>query len=58
MSTQPNPITPDERPQSIRESPVSQQNAARFLEHQNLWRDQWSDCGLRTSTGLPRPPRR
>jgi excisionase family DNA binding protein len=31
MSTQPNPITSDERPQSVRESPVNQQYAARFL---------------------------
>ena len=31
MSTQPNPITPSERPQSVRETPVTQQYAARFL---------------------------
>ena len=31
MSTQPNPITPHERPQSVREAPVSQEYAARFL---------------------------
>ncbi len=31
MSTQPNLITPPERPHSVREAPVSQQYAARFL---------------------------
>jgi excisionase family DNA binding protein len=31
MSTQPNLITPRERPHSVREAPVSQQYAARFL---------------------------
>ncbi len=31
MSTQPNLITPSERLHSLREAPVSQQHAARFL---------------------------
>jgi excisionase family DNA binding protein len=31
MSTQPNLITPSERSHSLREAPVSQQHAARFL---------------------------
>jgi excisionase family DNA binding protein len=31
MSTQPNAMRPGERPYSVREAPVSQQHAARFL---------------------------
>jgi excisionase family DNA binding protein len=31
MSTQPSPITSSDRPHSVREAPVSQQSAARFL---------------------------
>ena len=32
MSAQPNLITPSERSHSLREAPVSQQHAARFLK--------------------------